>query len=110
KENKHTRVWKISDYILECPFDVRVNFIKNTFAITDLDKDSIPEVWVMYQIACQKPATPADMKIVMYEGNQQFSMSGTSKIQISNVEFAGGNYTVDSNFHNNPVFRRYAES
>ena len=53
KGNVTAPEWKLYDFITDCPVDVTVRYIPNTFAVTDLDHNGIAEVWVMYRTACR---------------------------------------------------------
>ncbi|HYC28956.1 MAG TPA: hypothetical protein VEB42_09070 [Chitinophagaceae bacterium] len=107
----NTQLWRVTDGIKDCSFDVKANFIKNTFAITDLDKNGKPEAWLMYTTVCTSDVSPAFLKIIMYEGTKKYAMRGRSKIQVAEKEFAGGTYTFDDAFKSAPqAFRTYAEN
>lgn len=106
--------WKVYDYISDCPFDIEVSFLKNTFNVTDLDKDGICEVWIMYKLCCRSDVSPCDMKIIMYEGIQKFAMRGYKRVfggtNKGVAYYYGGEYTFDSAFRNGPEqFREFAE-
>ena len=102
-------VWKVYDGYLNCPVDVEAIFIKNTLAITDLNKDGNAEVWLMYKTVCHGDVSPSDLKIIMYENAQKFAARGTTRAQVSETEYVGGNYTFDKAFTNGPrSFRQYA--
>ncbi|MGL6127117.1 M949_RS01915 family surface polysaccharide biosynthesis protein [Chryseobacterium artocarpi] len=109
------QIWKVYDYIKDCPVDIVAEFVKNTLSVTDLDHNGIAEVWMMYKTVCHGDVSPSDMKIIMYEGNKKFAMRGESRIQYGindNNEpmFEGGNYTFDKAFKEGPkAFREYAE-
>lgn len=101
--------WKVYDFIQECPVDIEANFIKNTFQITDLNKDGVAEAWIMYKTVCHGDVSPCDMKIIMYQGLQKYAMRGKNKVQISDKEFNGGNYKFDNAFSEGAkVFREFA--
>lgn len=100
--------WKINDFIKECPVEIKANFIKNTFAVTDLNNDGKAEVWVMYKTVCHGDVSPCNMKIIMYESNKKFAVRGTTRVKPSDKE-EGGEYNFDEAFKNGPeVFRNYA--
>lgn len=102
-------LWRIYDYNKECPFDVSVEFIGKAFNITDLDKNGVAEVWAMYRNYCASDVSPAPTKIIMYEGAKKYAVRGEDKVQVSEKDFAGGQYTLDENFKNGkPFFRQYA--
>jgi hypothetical protein len=101
--------WKIHDYIRDCPVDVQVNFIRNSFHVTDLDKDGTAEVWTMYKKACHGDMSPCDMRIIMYEGKQKYVVRGENKVKISEHETYGGEYKLDDAFAKGPKpFREHA--
>ena len=95
-------IWKVYDFIKECPVEIEANFIKNTFQVTDLDKDGVAEVWLMYKTVCHGDVSPCDMKIIMYQGQQKYAMRGQNKVQVSNKEFYGGDYKIDKTFADGP--------
>jgi hypothetical protein len=45
-------IWKLYDFVNECPVDLNVHFVNNTFQITDINKDGVGEIWVMYKMGC----------------------------------------------------------
>jgi len=102
--------WKVYDYIKECPVDMFLFFIDNSFAVTDLNKDGKAEVWIMYKNSCQGDVSPVPMKIIMYQDNKKFAIRGTTKVQASATEYMGGDFTFDDAFKKAPAaFRQYAE-
>jgi hypothetical protein len=109
KTGSTTLLWKIYDYSKDCPFDVFIKFIDKAFKITDLDKNGIAEVWLMYNNQCTSDVSPAPTKIIMYEGDKKFAVRGESRVQVSEKGFTGGQYTLDDNFKNgNSLFRQFA--
>jgi hypothetical protein len=110
KNGKAVETWKITDGVKECPLDIQVAFIKNTFHVTDLDNDGIAEVWVMYKTACHGDVSPCDMKVIMYEGAQKYAMRGENRVKISETEQFGGEYKFDAAFQKgSKLFREHAK-
>ncbi len=102
-------LWRVYDYSKDCPFDLSVKFIDNIFKVTDLDKNGIAEVWIMYENHCTSDVSPAPTKIIMYEGRKKYAVRGENTVQVSENDFMGGQYTLDENFKNGkPVFRQFA--
>lgn len=102
-------LWKMYDYSRECSFDIIVKFIDKAFKVTDLDKNGIAEVWVMYNNQCTSDVSPAPTKIIMYEHNKKYAVRGESLVRVSEKDFVGGKYTLDENFKNgNALFRQFA--
>jgi hypothetical protein len=109
-EDKTVLSWRVYDFVKDCPLDIQANFLKNTFQVTDLNKDGFAEVWLMYKMVCRGDVGPCDMKIIMYEGKQKYAMRGQNKVQIDENEFYGGEYTFDKAFTDGPAaFRDFAK-
>jgi len=102
-------LWKVYDFEKDCPFDVVVEFIDKAFTVTDLDKNGIAEVWLMYEHQCTSDVSPAPTKIIMYEGNKKYAVRGENRVRVSEKEYSGGQYTLDESFKKgNPLFRQFA--
>lgn len=114
--NEAKQTWKVYDYISDCPVDIVASFVKNTFKVTDLDKNGIAEVWLMYKTVCHGDVSPSNMKIIMYEGNHKCAMRGENKVQVGSdkndkASFLGGEFKFDENFKKAPkVFKDYAQN
>jgi hypothetical protein len=107
--NKAKQIWKLNDFVKDCPLDIEISFIPNTFQVTDLDKNGIAEVWLMYKTACHGDVSPCDMKIIMHEGERKFAIRGRNKVKLSETETEGGEYTEDKSFKEGPKqFRDFA--
>lgn len=108
-------LWKVYDYISDCPVDIEAEFFKDTFPVTDLDNDGIAEVWLMYKKVCHGDVSPCVMKIIMYEGTQKYAMRGENKVFGGTDEkgkkyYIGGSYNFDSAFDEGPMeFLAYAK-
>ena len=48
KNDSFIRTWRVIDFVKDCPLDLWAKYIKNSFAVTDLDNDRYAEVWMMY--------------------------------------------------------------
>lgn len=112
--NDAKQSWKMYDFISDCPVDIAASFVKNTFQVTDLNKNGIAEVWLMYKTVCHGDVSPSDMKIIMYEGTQKYAMRGENKVQIGvedngEKSYEGGEFKFDVNFEKAPkVFKDFA--
>ncbi len=103
-------IWKMQDYIKECDVDVEVTYIKNSFAVTDLDKNGKAEIWLLYKLGCRGGVDPEDMKMMMYEGEKKYAIRGSTKIKFSETDFEGGEYKLDEAFKKAPeAFQKYAK-
>jgi len=111
KKDTAKLVWRIYDFSDDCPVDLTVFFINNTFAVTDLDNNGLAEVWVMYKNSCHGDVSPVPTKIIMYEDSKKYALRGESKVKVSDQDYGGGTYKLDENFKTgNPLFRKYAEN
>jgi hypothetical protein len=110
RKNDSTKLlWKVYDYSKDCPFDVFVKFIGKAFKVTDLDKNGVAEVWLMYENQCTSDVSPAPTKIIMYEGTKKYAVRGENIIQISKDSYGDGKYTLDESFKKgNPLFKQFA--
>jgi hypothetical protein len=102
--------WKVYDFVEDCPVDMFIYFVDKSFAVTDLNKDNKAEIWIMYKVSCQGDVSPVPMKIIMYQDNKKFAVRGTTRTQVSEKDYVGGEFTFDEAFKNSPAeFRQYAE-
>ncbi|MBI5856292.1 MAG: hypothetical protein HZB42_01475 [Sphingobacteriales bacterium] len=83
KEGDYRLLWKINDGEKSCPFDITCNFIKGSTTVTDLDNDGIAEATVQYRLACRSDVSPAEMKLIMYEGADKYILQGLGWIKAS---------------------------
>jgi hypothetical protein len=106
---KQTLTWQMHDFVRDCPVDITANYIPKTFAVTDLDNNGVAEVWIMYRTMCRGDVSPANMKVIMYEGNKKYAIRGTARIKQSAKSYDGGGYTLDPEFKAGPdAFKQYA--
>lgn len=110
KQDSLKLIWKVYDFIKDCPVDIEASFLKNTLQVTDLNKNGIAEIWLMYKTVCHGDVSPSDLKIIMYEGNQKHAMRGQTKVKISEKEYVGGTYKFDKVFENSSdAFKNFAK-
>ena len=108
------RVWKLHDNIDKCSDRVDAYFIKNSLHVTDLDSDGTGEIWLAYIKGCRRDSVPCDMKLVMYEGTVQSTLTGQNRVYLRTDEmggkhYSGGDYAYDTPFYEGPkVFLEYA--
>jgi hypothetical protein len=111
KNDISKKIWKIYDFIKECPVEIEASFLKNTLHITDLDDNGINEVWIMYRKVCHGDVSPLEMKIIMYEGDQKYAIRGHNKVKIASDKYYGGEYRYDLQFMTAPAsFRAFGQN
>ena len=68
---------------------------------------------MVYKLACRGDVSPADMKIIMYEGKTKHAVRGTMKLPAElqgEMTSSYGSHTADENMKKAyPVFREHAE-
>jgi len=102
-------IWKLQDFVKECQLDVTASFVKNSFIITDLDKNNHAEIWLTYKTTCRSDISPATLKIIMYEETRKFAVRGYTKIPIDDSKYDGGEMSFDDAFKNGPsMFKDFA--
>ncbi len=109
KPKQTQQVWKMYDFVTDCPVDIVAQFFPKFPIITDLDHNGIAEVWVMYKVDCHGDVSPVTTKLIMYEGNKKYAMRGDSRVQVSADGYVGGDYQLDKAFRSAPLaFKDYA--
>lgn len=102
-------IWKINDFIKDCPVDVTLSYIPKSLSITDLDNNSIAESTFLYRMACKGDVSPDDMKLMMHEGETKYAIRGQMKLKMNNETY-GGEMKVDESFNKAPKeFVEYAK-
>lgn len=110
QNGQYSERWMVSDFVRDCPVDLEAQFVPNTVQVTDLNKDGVGEIWIMYTTACRGDVSPSAMKIIVYQGKQKFAMRGRKQVSLGEKEVLGGDYTFDQAFTQGPaVFREYAK-
>lgn len=103
------QVWKLYDFVKDCPVDIDAEFYNQFPKVTDLNKNDVPEVWIMYKTGCHGDVSPVTLKLIMYEGNKKYAMRGENKVQVGTDNYLGGEYKFDKSFNSAPdVFKNFA--
>jgi hypothetical protein len=100
-EDSFKEIWKISEVVEECAFEVKCDFFSNSLSITDLDNDGIAEVGFVLAKGCKAEAGPEEKKLVFYEGKTLFTIKGTTTI-VNGTEKLGGEKVVEKRFEEAP--------
>lgn len=103
-------LWKVNDFIKDCPFDVTLSYIPKSLSITDIDNNSIAENTFLYKLSCRSDVSPNDMKLIMHEGDKKYAIRGQMLLQMGNEKY-GGDMKIDPSFNNAPNgFLDYAKN
>jgi hypothetical protein len=72
----YRQVWKLTDYVRGCMFDVLCEFFKGSVSITDLNKNNIAETTILYKLSCKSDVSPDNMKLIMHEDSLKYALRG----------------------------------
>ncbi len=111
KDQNGKQVWKVQDFVKECPVDTTLQMVK-PIHLTDLNDNGLAEVWMIYKLACRGDVSPADMKIIMYEGTTKHAVRGNMRINgVENLtDSVNSQHTLDANMKNaHEYIREHAE-
>jgi hypothetical protein len=89
--------WTLNDFVNECEVDVVCEFYKNHLSVTDLNKNGIAEVVMVYALSCRGDVSPNEKKLILYEGKQKYALRGT-ELMILQKDTIGGSITADAKF------------
>ncbi len=113
KSSDGKQLWQVQDFVKECPVETTLQLLR-PILITDADANDMNEVWMIYKLACRGDVSPAEMKIIMYEGTTKYAIRGNMQIkgfdpqQLSEEEKA--HHTADANMKNaHEHIREFAE-
>jgi hypothetical protein len=89
--------WILNDFVNDCEVDVVCEFYKNHLSITDLNKNGIAEITMVYALSCRGDVSPNEKKLILYEGKQKYALRGT-ELMIMQKDTVGGAMKGDDQF------------
>jgi hypothetical protein len=99
------------DFVKNCEYDLSFEFLNDFISVTDLDKNDIGEVTVIYKMTCASDISPWDIKLLMYENGIKYSIKGTTKTSLGNGETLGGEKFNNQSFESSPrIFFDYCNT
>ncbi len=102
------QLWKVNDFVKDCPVDLMLSLIPKSITVTDINKDGIAENTFIYRMSCKGDVSPDDMKLIMHEGENKYAIRG-SMIQVMDGKKYGGDMKPDPSFDKGPAgFFAYA--
>lgn len=107
-KSEFKRVWKVYDY-RECfGVDWFTGFVTKATTITDADTDGITEVTMPYITICRGGVDPpGDLKIIMYENDVKYALTGSAMLFCDETELGirpyGGEFEPNENLKHNEV-------
>ncbi|HMQ78250.1 MAG TPA: hypothetical protein PKE39_05610 [Ignavibacteria bacterium] len=95
------QLWKVNDFIKDCPVDVMLSLIPKSITVTDINKDGIAENTFLYRMSCKGDVSPDDMKLIMHEGENKYAIRG-ERILLMDGKKYGGTMNTDPSFNKAP--------
>jgi hypothetical protein len=103
------QIWKINDFIKDCPLDITLEYMPKSLSVTDLDKNGIAETTFLYRMSCRGDVSEDDMKLMMHEGDNKYAIRGSMKLKMEGETY-GGEMKADPSFDKAPKeFLNYAK-
>lgn len=96
------QLWKINDFVKECPVDLMLILLPNSITVTDINKDGIAENTFLYRMSCKGDVSPDDMKLIMHEGESKYAIRGSMILVMDGKKF-GGEMKTDPSFDKAPA-------
>lgn len=90
-------VSEIEEVESDCGFDNRAAFSATLLAVTDLDKNGLAEIIVVYRLGCSSELSPDQLRLVMFENGKMHKISGTTIADYGEWK-DGGKTFVDPSF------------
>ena len=73
------KIWSLVDYVNECPLDISMDLIKDSFEIKKIN-GSFDTVLFSYTIGCVGGLDPVDVKYFAYENSVKHALRGGERI------------------------------
>ncbi len=102
------QLWKVNDFVKDCPVDLMLSLIPKSISVTDINKDGIAENTFLYRMSCKGDVSPDDMKLIMHEGENKYAIRGSMLMVLDGKKY-GGDMKADPSFDKGPAgFFSYA--
>jgi hypothetical protein len=110
RDSDYKQLWKINDFIKDCPVDLTLEYISKSLSITDLDSNGIAESSFLYKMSCKGDVSSDNMKLIMHEKEKKYALRGTMELLMRRGVYERGTMNVDKSFDNAPsVFLEFAK-
>ncbi|MBQ4822425.1 hypothetical protein [Aquimarina sp. MMG016] len=112
--NQYNNILIHTDSITNCPVDFFIEYLDNSFELTDLDNNGIEEITFVYQKACRGGIEPADLRLIKIEGDDIYTIYGKRILAMDakqhDFQKKRDNYTVSKKFAKAPqVFLNHSK-
>ena len=72
----YSELWRLRDFVVDCPLSVTLGPQPGSTAITDLDHNGRTETTLMYTLGCGSGSTT--LKLIMRAGDAKYALRGTT--------------------------------
>lgn len=105
KDGSIELLWDMHDSERQCDFDLSIGFVAKDLIISDKDNNDIAETSIVYAQACRSDVSPANMKVIMHEGEKKFGLRGVmvdilpdnnTPRAIDDLDFSKHNFDVEA--------------
>ena len=105
------QLWRIYDFVKDCPLDLTLRYMDRSLEVTDLDSNGIGESSFLYRLACKGDVSSDDLKLIMHEGRDKYAIRGIMDIYLNGKLFQKGEMNLDPSYQNAPgKFSEYSVS
>lgn len=99
-------LWSAKDFVEACPFDLLLQLVDASIQVTDLDGDGVSEVSFAYLLTCRSDVSPANAKLLLFEGKTKYALRGFARDM-----GGGGTFRADPALGKGPkAFRSFMEA
>lgn len=105
------QLWRIYDFIKDCPVDLTLSYLDKSLEITDLDSNGIAESTFIYRMGCKGDVSSDDSKLIMHEGKEKYAIRGIMDMTLNGKSYQKGEMNLDPSYNNASVsFKEYSIS
>jgi len=76
-KNQYEKLWELSDFEKDCPFDLWIGTMPGGVFVTDLDSNGKTETTLAYKKGCRSDVSPSQLRIAMFEGVVKMGLEGS---------------------------------
>ena len=112
KSGKVTLLRSVYDFIKDCDADIIMRFVRDSIAVTDLDKDGIKEITFAYRQTCASDVSAVGLKLLILGGGNKCIIRGSTIMNLTGSDkgkVTENTKKIDPSFYNYPsLFLKYA--
>lgn len=95
KGNRIDKLWELTDFEKDCPFDLWMGTVGNGIWVYDLDSNGIAESILAYKKTCRSDVSPAQLKLIMHQGKTKMALRGSMLLTPLDATFNPNNFEPD---------------